>query len=213
MTRYNLPSLTDDGLTNLDVGSWAERKYRLVGVYVSLFSRSMKDKWDHRVYIDLFAGPGRSRVRETTRILPASPAIALSVDYPFTRYLFCEKVEEYVSCLRMRCERDFSDSDVKIIHGDCNLEVNEILAQIPPHGSNSKVLSFCFADPFKVSDLQFATIEMLSTRFVDFLILIPTGMDASRNCSRQLHNENPTAIDAFVGTDRWRDEWTCHGSP
>jgi three-Cys-motif partner protein len=207
MTKYRLSSLVDDGLMNLDVGSWAEQKYRLVGIYATLFATSMKDKWDHRVYIDLFAGPGRSKIRETSRIIPASPTIALSVEYPFTRYVFCEQDEDSLSCLRQRCKRDFEHLDVKTIHGDCNSKVDEILSEIPPHGSGSKVLSFCFVDPFRVSDLHFATIQDLSARFLDFLILIPTGMDASRNWLRQLQNKNPTAIDAFVGTDRWREDW------
>jgi three-Cys-motif partner protein len=207
MSKYRLPSLVDDGLMNLDVGTWAEQKYRLVGIYATLFATSMKDKWDHRVYIDLFAGPGRSKIRETTRIIPASPTIALSVEYPFTRYVFCEQDQSSLSCLRQRCQRDFQHLTVRTIHGDCNSKVDEILSEMPPHGTASKVLSFCLADPFRVSDLQFRTIERLSARFVDFLILIPTGMDASRNWLRQLQNDNPTAIDSFVGTDRWRQEW------
>ena len=90
MTNFRLPTLPDDDLRNLDVGSWAERKYRLVGIYATLFSTSMKSKWDHRVYIDLFAGPGRSRIRETNRIIPASPTIALSVQHTFNRYILCD---------------------------------------------------------------------------------------------------------------------------
>ncbi len=48
--------LENDGLPCPDVGSWAETKYRLLGLYDELFSTGMKYKWDQRVYIDLYAG-------------------------------------------------------------------------------------------------------------------------------------------------------------
>lgn len=68
-----LERLDGDGLTTPEVGVWGERKYRLVGAYAQMFSASMKEKWDCRVYIDLFAGEGRSRFRGTNTIIPASP--------------------------------------------------------------------------------------------------------------------------------------------
>jgi hypothetical protein len=48
----------DDGLECPPVGAWAEEKYRLVSLYDELFATGMKDKWDERVYIDLYAGAG-----------------------------------------------------------------------------------------------------------------------------------------------------------
>ena len=53
----------DDGLPCPDVGSWAEKKYRLLSLYDELFSTGMKNKWDQRVYIDLYAGAGYARVK------------------------------------------------------------------------------------------------------------------------------------------------------
>ena len=62
-----LPSPSDDGLTFAEVGSWAEDKYRLVAIYDKLFATGMKDKWDKRVYIDLFCGSGISKLRGGSR--------------------------------------------------------------------------------------------------------------------------------------------------
>jgi hypothetical protein len=48
----------DDGLFCQEVGPWAETKHNLVSYYGRLFSTGMKDKWDRRIYIELYAGAG-----------------------------------------------------------------------------------------------------------------------------------------------------------
>jgi hypothetical protein len=67
----------DDRLPCSEVGAWAENKYTLVGLYDRLFSTGMKKKWQTRVYIDLYSGPGFVRVRGTGRMLMGSPLLAL----------------------------------------------------------------------------------------------------------------------------------------
>src|SRR5947209_14888854 len=74
-----LPELEDDGLVTPEVNAWSEEKYRLVGTYSTLFAKAMKGKWSSRVYIDLFSGAGRARIKGTNRIIPASPMMALEV--------------------------------------------------------------------------------------------------------------------------------------
>lgn len=57
-------SAESDGLACPDVGSWAEIKYRLLALYDELFSTGMKNKWNQRVYVDLYAGAGTAIFRE-----------------------------------------------------------------------------------------------------------------------------------------------------
>ena len=79
----DLPTLADDGLVTEEIGDWGQEKYRLLHLYSQLFSASMKNKWECRVYIDLFAGSGRSTIKGTDRIVAGSPLVALSVDPGF----------------------------------------------------------------------------------------------------------------------------------
>lgn len=60
--RWRMPRLEDDGLVIPEFGGWVEDKYRLVRNYADTFTTSMKGTGGHRVYIDLFAGAGRSRI-------------------------------------------------------------------------------------------------------------------------------------------------------
>ncbi len=67
------------GLHTSQVGSWAEDKYRLLWCYADLFATSMKDRWDQRVHIDLFAGTGISRIENTQRHLLGTPFLTPKV--------------------------------------------------------------------------------------------------------------------------------------
>lgn len=203
-----LPELADDGLSTPEVGDWAEEKYRLVGYYAELFSKSMKGKWGSRVYIDLFSGAGRARIKGTNRIIPASPMLALSIKERFDRYIFCEKQREKITALEQRVRREQPDVDAHFIPGDTNRNVGAVLDRIPQHRPGFSVLCFCFADPYKLENLQFETIRQLAARFVDFLILIPSGMDANRNAAEYCKPGN-NKVARFLGRDDWRLAWSA----
>lgn len=201
-----LPELADDGLLTPEVGGWAEDKYRLVGVYAKLFATAMKDKWDSRVYLDLFTGAGRARIKNSKRIIPASPMLALGVTDKFDRYIFCEKEAALIDALKVRVEREYPGVDVRYVQGDTNTSVTKIFGELPQYRPGFKVLCFCFVDPFKLENLAFETIRELSSRFMDFLVLIPSYMDANRNVGPYANPGNKT-VDRFLGVTTWRDEW------
>ncbi len=203
---YELPTLIDDGLISEEIGSWGEDKYRLLSLYSQLFAASMKNKWQCRVYIDLFAGSGRSRIKGTNKIVAGSPIVALSVEPRFDRYIFCERSPEKLRALETRVSRDHSAANVNFQPGDANESVEQILAKIPQHTKGFKVLSFCFVDPYNLKDLAFTTIDRLSSRFIDFLVLIATDMDATRNISVYELPENKV-VENFLGLVEWRNAW------
>jgi len=184
---------------------WAEEKYGLLSNYIEIFARAMKERWDKRVYIDLYSGPGCTLVSETGRWLKGSPLLAMSVEEPFDKYIFCEKDASKIESLRKRVQSHFSHLDVTFIEGDCNLNVDEILRAIPKHSSGQKVLSFCFVDPFSL-DLQFKTMSDLASRFVDFLVLLALDMDGRRNLKNYVSPKS-TKIDLFLGMSNWRARW------
>ncbi len=62
-----MATLGSDGLAVREVGRWTEEKLFYVRRYIEIFTTGMKVKWPRRVYIDLFAGPGRSIIEGTSR--------------------------------------------------------------------------------------------------------------------------------------------------
>lgn len=203
-----IPFLEDDGLLTPEVGDWAIDKYRLLKLYATLFTTSMRSRWDELIYVDLFAGTGRAKIRGTERIVPASPLLALTVEHPFNRYVFCEADPQRMSALQVRVRQGFSGTDCRFVPGDVNATVHAILGELPAIRYGRKFLTFCFVDPFSLKNLRFETISALSIRYVDFLVLIPSGYDATRNEGIYLAPENRT-IDRFLGRPLWRQEWAA----
>jgi three-Cys-motif partner protein len=199
----------DDGLMAPEVGGWAETKYRLLALYDDLFSTGMKNKWDQRVYLDLYAGAGYSRIQGTSKFLKASPIIALTVAHPFDKYIFCEEREDLLDALEARVKRIGPRANVAYIPGNCDAEIEKIYRWIPKGSSTNKVLSLCLVDPFDFG-LKFATLRKLSTVFVDFVVLLAIGMDANRNYEHYVEG-NSKKIDEALGNTDWRVRWKAVG--
>ncbi len=201
-----LPELKDDGLYTPQVGAWAEDKYRLIGNYAAMFATSMKKKWECRIYIDIFAGPGRARIENTNRIIPASPILALNIDDQFDTYIFCESDKAKADALKERVSKSYPGAKVRFLYGNTNDLTQDILREIPQANRQFKVLCFCFVDPYSLRNLDFNTIRALSARFMDFLVLIPSYMDGNRNIAHYLNTQN-TVVDQFLGDPDWRKHW------
>ena len=179
-----------------------KKKYRHVQLYTSLFVKSMLSKWDVLVYLDLFAGCGRSQIRGTGRIVNASPLLILGIPETYNKYIFCEQNTDFAQALKARCQRDFPSRNVKIINENANAAVEEIIAEMPRPGKTQKVLGFCFLDPFQMQNLRFSTIKELSRRFMDFLVLIPSSMDANRMNEITLSFGTSQRFENFLGNAR-----------
>jgi three-Cys-motif partner protein len=148
MTKPDPVIVSDDGLLCPEVGSWTETKHDYVSYYAKLFSSGMKRKWGKRIYVDLYAGAGYSRIRDTSNIMMGSPLRTLMLPDAFDKYVFCEEDPEKLAALKSRVWGINKTAHVRYIQGDCNEKVAEILAEIPPGSKKDSVLSLCFADPY-----------------------------------------------------------------
>jgi three-Cys-motif partner protein len=197
----------DDGMILPEVGPWVFEKHRKIGYYAKLFSGSMKNRWDCRVFIDLFAGAGKAKIKDTGEIVPGSPLVVLGMDVPFDQYIFCEVVEEQANALKTRVDQLFPNHNAVVLNLDANQDTDNILANVPRFDSSYKGLSFCFVDPFNAGNLHFETIRRIAqSLYVDFVVLIPSYMDIKRNW----HNYTKASchiLDRFLGTAKWRAEW------
>ena len=191
----------DDGLPVQCVGRWASRKHDYLSRYVEA-TYAARAKYlppqgrGGAAYIDLFAGPGRARIRKTGEIVDGTPLIAAShARAPFTEILLCDLDEENISCLSQRLS---GDARVERFHGDANTKIREIVPHIPAHG-----LNFALIDPFAPSVLHWATLKRLA-RFkrMDLLIHFPTGA-IKRNFK---HSGFDRTLDRMLGTREWRKD-------
>ena len=195
-----------------EIKSHSTEKHRIISLYSSLFTKATRGTWHRRVYLDLFAGAGRaSLIRGSKReVVETSPSIAMKCEPMFDKFIFCDKDAKCTEALRKRVHLHFpaAEDRVTILQGDCNELVPQIFRAIPPHGKNQLVLTLCIVDPFCMSNLRFETIRKLNNRFMDFLVLIPDGMDAGRGPNPKYYlQEDSSVIEDFVGDPEWRMKW------
>lgn len=112
-------------------GARVMKKRRDYFIYVAeLFATGMKNRWPNRIYLDLFSGPGYSRVRDTNRVVLGSPMIALTLPDPFDSYVFADENQESLDALRTRVSRLDRSFPVTYIPGDANDKVERVLEVI-----------------------------------------------------------------------------------
>lgn len=204
MGKFNpIIEVEKDEFSTPEVRQWSLEKFRLVGTYCDIFTAGMRNKWDQLVYVDLFAGAGHARIKETNKIYRNSAFSAMSIPVPFTKYILCEEDEERLYALEKRVARDFGHLDVSIVAGDSNANIKKIKETIPKYGKGNTLLPFCFVDPYSLN-LHFSTIETLASGLMDFLILQALHMDANRNLDRYIKTEN-SKIGNYLGIADWRN--------
>jgi hypothetical protein len=165
----------------------------------------MKDKWDVRFYLDLYAGAGYNKIRGTSAILLGSPLLALAAEHPFNKYIFCEEDVQKLDVLRVRAKRMAPTADIAYVPGDCNAKLKEILKEIPHGSKQSTVLGLCLVDPYDLG-IKFETLMALSNTYIDFLCLLALHMDAGRNYQIYIEPESKK-VDEFLGNVAWRERW------
>lgn len=165
--------VASDGYAAIEFGPWAEDKLSHLEKYCSIFNTATHKRWENRVYIDLFSGPGKCIRKGIKKEFDGSPLLALNSAIPFTHYFFNDINTDYVEALKNRTQN--FGYNIEYINRDCNLAVDEILRKIPK-------ISICFTyiDPYYL-EIKFDTIKKLtSNRAVDLLIIFHIGM-AKRN--------------------------------
>jgi len=194
-----------DGLDIRCVGLWSKDKYFYIKRYLEIFTKAMKDKWKGNLYyIDLFAGCGKCRIRETGEEIDGSALISLQLKFPFKRYFFVDLNPRALNALEKRIKDLPLVDKVSINQGDCNEKVEEIITEIPQTGA----LCLALIDPTGLQ-IKFETIKRLAkNRKVDLIITFPEGMAIKRNIEKFLRQQE-SPLDEFMGDRNWRIIYEC----
>lgn len=144
-----------------DVGEWSAEKLDLLRC--CLGGNSQRGGFlpattaaHQRYYIDLFAGPGQDKVRETGQIIDGSPLIALKGGPPeFTELFFVDADPKNVASLEAHRD-DYPNRSVHICSGDANVQVDYVLSQLP-----TRFPVLAFLDP-RGAELRWETVAKLA---------------------------------------------------
>jgi three-Cys-motif partner protein len=90
-----------------------------------------KKSWRRRIYIDLFSGPGKCKIRRSEEFILGSPLLAVQTQHPFTDYFFVDLKQKNIEALQERCKAaSIPKESLHFLTGDSNIKVNEIAQMI-----------------------------------------------------------------------------------
>jgi len=208
MDKYLLPE--DDGLEARPSGDWAKDKLFYVKHYIDTFEKSMRSKpWRRRIYIDLFAGPGKCIDRETQEYFLGSPLLALATEHPFTDYFFVDKESRDLESLKVRSESLNMSDRIRFLPGDANEKVYDITHEIRKIDGQFiqgawPSLNLAFLDPEGL-ELKWSTVAELAEMNRMDLIIHYSQQGIKRMAGRSINSPNETLLDKFFGDALWRD--------
>lgn len=187
-----------DGLPASEVGEWTKEKHEFLRRYLDMSRTTRKKFLDGRsrsaTFIDLFCGPGRSRIKETGEWIDGSAITAWkksqSGGAPFSEIYIADIDDANRIATEKRLKR--LGAPVRPVIGSAVQAVTQVTKSVNPYG-----LHFAFVDPFSLGSLDFRIIQSLSslTR-IDMLILL-SKMDLQRNLWQNLNSEE-SAFDLFA---------------
>ncbi len=164
--------------------------------------------WRSVRYIDLFAGPGKSRIRENEQIVLGSPLIALTTSKPFTDYIFVDLSNENISALRTRCQSRSDLINMQYLVGDSNTlvksVVDEILEKDRPAQEKWPSINLALLDPEGL-ELEWQTVATIAQIKKVDLIIHYSQFGLTRNMENFARLEESTIIDKFFGDEYWRN--------
>jgi three-Cys-motif partner protein len=172
--------LGDDGLVVEKVGAWAKRKHKLLTDYIQV-SRYARAKYNQRsgaAYIDVFCGPGRLLIRDTTDYIDGSPVAAFKQGRAslalFSSIEISDLNAERLSAAHMRLKN--LGAPVEVTPGPALDAMERIVQRVHQRG-----LHFVFLDPHNLGALSFDLFKILKKlENVDILVHVSIA-DLQRN--------------------------------
>jgi three-Cys-motif partner protein len=161
----------------------------------------MKNSFQHRVYVDVMAGPGICKIRETGEEVEGSPLIALR--HEFTRYVFIEADPKLAEALEFRVSKHPKAKQAKVICADWAEEARAGRLQFSG-------LVVAFLDPTGIAQAPWQATECLlrANSKIDLLTTLQYAMGITLNLYQYIESkpEQITALDKFLGESDWR-QW------
>jgi three-Cys-motif partner protein len=193
-------SLDERGLFVENVGPWAVDKHKIVTDYIQASGAARRRySGSETAYIDVFCGPGRSKIRTTGQLIDGSPVAAFKKAQgslaPFTSINISDADPELLATAEKRLSA--LGAPVRAIPGPASSALPKIVQALNRYG-----LHFAFLDPHNLGTLSFDLFESLAKlKRIDIIVHVSLS-DLQRNADRYTSG----AYDQFdTFASGWRD--------
>lgn len=173
---------------------WSLVKLVLLGQWAYVYTVILKNWRGGIRYVDLLAGSGTTKVKETNDVIKGSPfAVKEFAFKPFDDYVLIERdLDRYQAlCQNAKLIGNIS----KPLHGDCNTFVKELFSNRPYHN-----LVFIDMEGF---DVSWESMMHIVRSKSDIIINFPTS-----SFERTRGLESRECLDKFFGDNSWLDKAT-----
>jgi three-Cys-motif partner protein len=190
--RLLIEDVTSVPNVHYDGHTWSLAKLALLGQWAYVYTAILAKNWRGRIrYIDLLAGSGTTKVRETGDVIWGSPFIVKeSACAPFDDYILVESNADRYAALVENAKLIGEITPPK--HGNCNKFVKEIFSDQQCHN-----LVFIDMEGF---DLTWENMEYIIKSKSDIIINFPTS-----SFERTKALEGSKCLDEFFGGLSWAD--------
>ena len=190
----------EDGLLASEVGEWTLDKHERLRKYVDSAHGARRRFSGRTTYIDLYCGPGRSRIRETKQMVDGSPLVAWEAGGlygdQFAEFFLADVNAEHLEAARQRLVK--RGAKVRTFAGEAEAVVDEVIGALDPKG-----LHLALLDPYNLGALPFELIEKLfGVHHMDVIVHVSAG-DLARNLPIYMKSDGPKQLDRFA--PGWRD--------
>ncbi len=169
MMDSQFPQFSDDGFGITAAEPWFKQKVQIIQEYLTAFVSNLTGRVDEIVFVDLFSGSGLYSLGAKREIFAGTPLMALALDLPIHRFVFCERDVEQFKALKIRVNKYYRGKNVILLDGKPDELIEKFKLYIPVSKGDFKVAVFCVCDPFSL-DMPFEMMEELSKLGFSFLI-------------------------------------------
>lgn len=190
------PRFSDDGFAVTAAEPWIKEKTSVVAQYLQSYTKLHAGNVNELIFVDLFAGNGLYSLGARHELFAAPPLLALSLDLPITRYIFCASSQEQLNILKIRVNKYFRGKNVLLLQGKPEELVASLSHYVPSNQPGLKSSVFCLADSFSF-DLNFESVQKLANLQFNFLIPFCFALNDKLNYRFYLRESRPK-LDAYL---------------
>lgn len=197
------PEIThDDGFAVTTAEPWVKYKIQLIRQYVTAFVNALSRQVDEVVLVDLYSRNGLYCLGAKKEIFAGIPLMALQLDLPISKYVFCESDSEQARILKIRINKYFRGKNVVLLNDGRDQLIDKLKMYVPDSRKSHKVATLCIADAFGMEPGLDFIKQLLSH---DFTFLIPLTFHLGKKIDHRFYLSNKEKMKDFLGLEATAD--------